>query len=237
MTLSIHQPNYLPWIGFIHKLMNSDIFIIFDDVQFPMGKNHFGHRTKIRSNTGDMWLTLQVNGKSSKRTWKDTTFSPSQCLPHHLECISQFYSKASGYSEIFPRIKNVYEEYLYKEVSPIVDFNTALIVEICDILKIETTIMRSSELDGLNSTLSGEEHIMDILRYVGATRYISGTGPGSRRYIEEENFKQSGIELTWQSFNHPVYTQQFSPFYENLSIIDMLFNIGISESQKMLYAS
>lgn len=237
MVVSIHQPNYLPWIGFIHKLINSELFVVFDDVQFPMGKNHFGHRTKIRSNVGDMWLTLQVNGKSSKRTWKDTTFAPSKCLPNHLECVQQFYGKTVGYSELYPEILGIYEEYVSMESASLADFNTDIIIKICDILEIETTILRSSELAGLNSSLHGEEHIMDILRYLGATRYISGTGPGSRRYIEEENFKKSGIELTWQNFQHPVYTQQFVPFYENLSIVDMLFNVGIDESKKLLYAS
>ena len=50
MIVSIHQPNYLPWLGFFDKIKQSDYFVIFDNVQFPRGKNHFGHRNKIKTN-------------------------------------------------------------------------------------------------------------------------------------------------------------------------------------------
>jgi len=52
MIVSIHQPNYLPWLGYFDKIKSSDCFVIFDDVQFPRGKNHFGHRNYIKTNAG-----------------------------------------------------------------------------------------------------------------------------------------------------------------------------------------
>ena len=36
--LSAHQPVYLPWLGFFHKLFVSDLFVIFDDVPFSKKK-------------------------------------------------------------------------------------------------------------------------------------------------------------------------------------------------------
>ena len=53
MIVSIHQPNYLPWIGFFDKIKRSDVFVLLDDVQFPRGKKHFGHRNKIKTNAGE----------------------------------------------------------------------------------------------------------------------------------------------------------------------------------------
>ena len=45
--VSIHQPNYLPWTGFFNKIASSDIFVIFDDVQFPRGKKNNNQRIRI----------------------------------------------------------------------------------------------------------------------------------------------------------------------------------------------
>ena len=69
MTVSIHQPNYLPWLGYFDKIKNSDCFVIFDDVQFPRGKNHFGHRNYIKTNAGKKWLTVSVKDKSSLKAF------------------------------------------------------------------------------------------------------------------------------------------------------------------------
>ena len=40
--------------------------------------------------------------------------------------------------------------------------------------------------------------------------------------------------LNFIEFKYPNYKQLYSPFTENLSIVDMLFNIGIEESKKLI---
>ena len=75
MTLSIHQPNYLPWLGFFDKIKRSDIFVIFDNVQYPRGKNHFGNRNKIKIPNKDKWLTVPVAGKSEIKNFNDDLFN------------------------------------------------------------------------------------------------------------------------------------------------------------------
>jgi hypothetical protein len=32
--VSIHQPNYIPWLGYFYKIAQADIFVFLDDVQF-----------------------------------------------------------------------------------------------------------------------------------------------------------------------------------------------------------
>ena len=72
MTVSIHQPNYLPWIGYFNKIVRSDTFVIFDDVQFPVGKKgFFGNRNKIKTNNGELWLTVPVLDRSSRKNFND----------------------------------------------------------------------------------------------------------------------------------------------------------------------
>ena len=60
--ISIHQPVYLPWLGFFEKIISSEKFVLLDDVQYE--KNGFQNRNKIRTSDGDMWLTIPVKTKS-----------------------------------------------------------------------------------------------------------------------------------------------------------------------------
>ena len=34
MILAAHQPQYLPWLGYLHKISDTDVFLILDDVQY-----------------------------------------------------------------------------------------------------------------------------------------------------------------------------------------------------------
>ena len=54
LTFSCHQPNFLPWIGYFHKIANSDVFIILDEVQYS--KNSVANRNKIKGNQGGFLL-------------------------------------------------------------------------------------------------------------------------------------------------------------------------------------
>jgi hypothetical protein len=58
MIVGIHQPNFIPWLGYFYKILKSDIFIILDDVQYT--KNSFINRNKIKTPNNSQWLTLPV---------------------------------------------------------------------------------------------------------------------------------------------------------------------------------
>ena len=49
-TMAMHQPNYVPWLGYFHKLARCDTFVHLDTVQFPRGQS-FGARNRIRTRT------------------------------------------------------------------------------------------------------------------------------------------------------------------------------------------
>jgi hypothetical protein len=96
-------------------------------------------------------------------------------------------------------------------------------------LDVETPIVLSSTLapQGAKNAL-----LIDLLKKVGADRYLSGVG--SRDYMDESLFGAAGIEVQWQDFHHPVYPQRFGEFEPFLSAIDMLFNCGIDRSRQLL---
>ena len=102
-------------------------------------------------------------------------------------------------------------------------------------LKINTEVKLSSDFGGVG--LTGSDKIFNILEkvrsYAYTVEYISGSGEGSRRYIEEGEFKKRRINLHWQEYEHPVYNQLFNGFMPYLSVIDLLFNEG-KESYKLI---
>ncbi|PIR50149.1 hypothetical protein COU79_01025, partial [Candidatus Peregrinibacteria bacterium CG10_big_fil_rev_8_21_14_0_10_54_7] len=63
MIAAIHQPNYLPWSGYFHKMVKADVFVFLDNVQFT--KNSYQNRAKIKGLRGEQWLTVPVKTSGS----------------------------------------------------------------------------------------------------------------------------------------------------------------------------
>ena len=87
--------------------------------------------------------------------------------------------------------------------------------------EIKTKVIRSSELP-VQSRKS--DLVLDLCTHLGASRYISGTL--GKDYLDEKSFEGAGVEVEFQSFEHPVYPQLWSDFEANLSVVDYWMNCG-----------
>src|SRR5262249_16586918 len=94
-TLAVLQPSYLPWIGFFDQLFRSDIFVIYDDVQYD--KNGWRNRNRIKAPDGPHWLTVPVRSKNlSKQLIQNVEIDNSRpWVRKHIGSLRQCYSKAS----------------------------------------------------------------------------------------------------------------------------------------------
>lgn len=216
MIIACHQPNYLPWLGYFHKIANSDVFVLFDDVQIPNGKN-FGTRISIKTSNGVLDLTIPILNRGDGILIKDAKMADKTWQKKHLKSIILSYQKAPYFKQYIGEIESIYNF----EWENLCDFNITLIKLIIKFLGIKTKLVLSSEL-GVYST--GEQRIIEMVKKLGGDTYLSGIGAGSKRYIREEDFKKEGIKLKWQDFIHPVYPQLYGEFIPNLSVIDYLFN-------------
>ena len=217
--VSIHQPNFLPWLGYFDKIARSDIFIALDDVQLVRGKS-YTCRAKILSQGKELWLSVPILDKSEKILIKDSRLDNKQnWKKKHLKTIYLSYKKSLYFEEIYEHIKGIYDI----NSDFLVDYNIKFINETCSLLGLNTNFIKSSDIS--SSDLVGLQKIIELIQSVGGTKYISGTGAGSRRYIDGEVFKKEQIELVWQpelKFVYPQYNSE--QFVKNLSIIDVLFN-------------
>ena len=216
-TLVVLQPSYLPWLGFFDQMQRSDIFVLYDDVAFD--KNGWRNRNRIKSADGPVWLTVPVlsKGRGGQRINETAIDNRSPWARKHLKAISQAYARA-------PFLGNYYRELgdlLGRPWERLVDLDVALIELICRWLGLARPLFRSSLLG-----VTGERstRLVNLCLHFSADRYLSGNA--AKDYLDTALFERRGIDVDWQDYIHPVYRQQHGEFIANLSILDLLFNVG-----------
>lgn len=225
-TVVIHQPDFLPYIGFFHRFLHSDLWVILDNVQFVASSRSWHNRDKIKTPQGEKWITVAV--KKSKRDTKINEVmlsTEADWRADNLNLIAQNYRKAPFYAEVFPAIEALYSF----ECERLVDFNLRSIDMLMGMLGITIERKLASELGTRGKS---NELLADIAVRVGADTYLSGLG--AKDYYDPAPFERAGVRVVWQDFRHPEYPQMHGDFIPYLSSIDMLFNCGIEGSRRIL---
>ena len=219
--VTIHQANYLPWLGFFHKINHTDTFVILDDVQYS--KNQLINRNKIRTPQGWCYLTIPIERKYYRIPLKEVKLpKDNKWKNKHWKSIEMNYKKAPFFNSHYEFFKKSYE----KDYETLMELNCDIIKYLIKVLKIEVNIIKSSDLD-YDRSFKKTDLLLDILLKINADCYLSGIGlsaVGKKHYLETNKFKT--IKLEFQTFKHPVYKQVYKDFIPNLSAIDFLFNTG-----------
>jgi hypothetical protein len=230
-TIVIHQPNYLPYLGYFQKASLADVFVFFDTAQFSRGD--FSNRNRIRTpkHDGWQWLTLPV-GKHRNKRIIDLEITDPDIFEKHAKTIRAVYEKAPFFDETICWLVGH-----RRIVSSLSYFNSNLItylfqqLGILDQLEIEYASGLSFEC-GKKIRL-GTDGLIDIIEMAWPeARYISGDG--GKGYLEEDKFKETNIELGYLDYETWQYPQIHSGFVPDLSVIDAVFNVGYDAVRKRL---
>jgi hypothetical protein len=217
LRLVIHQPNFLPYVGFFHKLSLADTFVMMDNTQYD---KKFTNRNKIKIPDGWSWLTVPINKEhkflpnklveiNNKENWKEM----------HWKKITRSYTNSKFFKKNY---KSFFEEVYKKEWKFLFELNSELLRQIIDWLGLKIQIIKESEL---NINGNSTERLVNVCKELGAETYVSGVG--GKEYMNEKLFQKNNIKIEYQKFQCPTYTQIFGgDFIPNLSIIDLLFNNG-----------
>lgn len=227
VSFAIHQPNYIPWLGYFYKMIECDIFVYLDTVQYPRGQS-FANRNKIKTPNGVTYLTIPVSspsGNDGKVDYVDVEFANEKWPRKHLKTTHMSYARSPYYDDIYP----LYETVVHNRKS-FVDLNIQLIDSFAEYLGITTRRVRLSELLGEYGQKT--QLIVDIGNALNAEIYISGQG-GGRDYNDEALLEENGLTLQYSEFVHPEYPQLWGDFVSHLSIIDLLFNCGKESRQRL----
>ncbi len=218
-VIGILQPGYMPWLGFFEQVYRSDIFVIYDDVQYD--KNGWRNRNRIKCPQGIQWLTVPVRGLATPIN--GVLIVTGNWQRKHLKTIHHCYKKSPYFEEVFPIMENI----LSKEWRYLVDLDLETINAVNDYLGLNRLIVRSSSL-GIEDD-KPTMRLVKICRHFNADTFYEGAS--GKNYLAEEEFIKNGIKLQYQNYHCVPYPQLFGKFVEKLSIIDLLFNCGKKSMQ------
>lgn len=213
--IAIHQPNYIPWLGYFYKIFHCDVFVFHDDVQFSKKGLHNFHYIKTKDErlrlkipvTEHQGILINEVVMKNELKWKS----------EHLHRIRDAYNKAPYFSEVYADFENL----LATGTDNLALLNAGIVQFICQKFGFTREFIFASELS-LKSTK--QEKVLDILSALNATTYYSGTG--ATVYQNEDDFQARGIELKYSNFQPFEYPQFWGEFESNVSVIDYLMHCG-----------
>lgn len=221
MIVAIHQPQFLPWLGYLHKIAACDAFIFLDNVQFK--KNEFQNRNKLLVSYEPKWITVPVSFKFGDTLhqvrvpdatgWRETMW---KTIEHNYQRAPYFEAYAFSFRELIMQPWN-----------SLADFNEATVRWLLQVFGIATPLHTASHMPDAVNDPTGR--LVELCKMLAATAYLSGTG--GHDYLDEALFKKAQLKLLFQTFKHPVYRQTIGrrpgqAFASHLSAFDGLMNCG-----------
>lgn len=223
--LTIHQPNFFPWLGFFAKLAEADTFYVFDHVAVTTGKG-WHSRVKILLNENEHWLTVPVKKKnlSGQKYFEIEINRESNFVRKHLGTIKQAYAKAPFFEEVYTFLSDIYTH----DTEKLSDFNLNFIEKLSNHIGLINSILRTSSLISdfpeLNH-LKGNELVLRLAELSKCHIYVSGGG--CQEFINPYSFEEKDIKFNFQKFNLQSY-EKISSYnaIPGLSVIDNLMHLG-----------
>jgi hypothetical protein len=226
MIVANHQPQYLPYLGFFHKIARCDAFVVLDDVQFL--ERGFQNRNLIKMQTGTQWLTVPVLQRYGQMIGEVVIDPTQKWRRKHWAALQTNYNRSPFFKELAPELRSIIED---GSQTHLVSLDVDLLKWAMRLLGIDVPMRLSSELG-----VTGDKSVkhINICRALSADTYLSG--PGGRLYMEMPLFEEAGISVVFQEYSAREYPQQHPKhgFIANLAVVDALFNCGPTEARKLI---
>lgn len=218
MKLAILQSNYIPWKGYFDIIHDVDLFLFYDEVQYT--KNDWRNRNQILTPKGKTWLTIPCGYDIQRRIIDVKVKNEFEWQKKHYNMLKQYYRKAPYFKKYQEFLEYVYFE---QEWNYLYELNRFLIEHIAtEFLGIKTEFKDSREY---HSEGAKADKLFSLVKATNATTYVSG--PAAKDYMQLKPYEEEGIEVVWKDYmGYPEYKQLYGDFDHNVSILDLLFNVG-----------
>lgn len=207
---------FFPWIGIFEQLRLANLFIHYDDVQFPQGRS-FMSRVQIKTHSGIQWLTVPVV-REKNQLIKDVLIDEAQeWRSRHLKTLQLSYAKASFGDEMLNLVNEIYS----LKTKYLSEFNIFAIERIAEFFDISTEFAVSSKYQ---IQTASSEKLFDLMVLIKGEVYI--TGHGARNYLNHKLFENQGIRVEYMDYKRNPYPQIHGAFDPHVSILDLIANVG-----------
>ena len=225
MILAAHQPQYLPWLGYLDKIDRADVFVLLDRVQFK--KNEWQNRNRIKQAGGWHWLTVPVRHRFPQLIG-DVEIADPRWRRRHRRSLEAAYRRTAYFETEAAHLDAVYE----RDWNDLLAINVKTVRHLAQRFGIETPILLGSEFDNLSEE-QADERLISLCRLLEADTYLAGAG--GMDYMDLSRWRRAGIRVVFQDFHHPVYPQLHGPFVPGLSAADFLFHCGPAGFNQVRY--
>jgi hypothetical protein len=216
VNVAIHQPHYLPWLGYLAKWAAADVFVFLDTVQYE--KNGWQNRNRIRTADGAHWLTVPVHAHLGTPIAEVAIDTTQPWRARHLRAIEHAYARTAHLASHHGSLRAL----LDLDWRLLARLAVASAEWLAKAVGITTPARLASTLAADGGDATGR--LVAICKAVGADTYLAG-GHGAR-YMDGARFREAGISVLYQHYEHPVYTQQHGEFVPFLSGVDLLLTHG-----------
>jgi WbqC-like protein family len=232
--IAIHQPNFMPWLGFFMKVAISDVLVLHDNVQYTKGgptRRCMIRRGKDSAETE--WMTIPLIKHSDFSLLKDLRiYNAQKWQTKHLNKLFNLYNNSPFFNEIFGFIEDLYKNEIL--ATSLCDQNIIIIKELCRILDLQKPMCTSSSMP--IAIMESDRYNISIVQFLEGTHYVAGNG--SISYQNDNLFILNHIQLVKCDFlayikSHP-YSQSNQPFLPGLTIIDALMHLGITGTKNYI---
>ncbi len=239
MKLAIHQPVYMPWLGYFDKMAKVDKFVIFDECQVV--PKSLEVRNRFPNRNGEIvYLTVNIQKKGfrEKNIRQIELCDTEMWQNKHKVFLKDTYKYSPYFDEVYSYLDDLYT----LKYTKLEEITVGSIMAGMKILGIDTTVIYQGDLEydrhrnkDLDVGIRRSRDVMDIVEAARCDEYMTGAG-GSLEFLNLEEFNMHGIKVAIQDYDCPIYEQRHTPsFVPNISAFDFFFCCGIEKSREIFW--
>ncbi len=218
MKVVITQSMLFPWVGLLEQIRLADVIVFYDDVQFSKGS--FTNRVQVKTPTGIQWMTVPLQDLKLGAVIDEVKTVPAvQWREKHLVLLDRSFKGAPYTNDAVLMAREIYSVD-HPSIGHLARTSMLALSHYFGLLEGKRVLdVRELCVKG-----SGSQRVLDIVRAIGGTIYI--TGHGARNYLDHEAFEASGVKVHYMHYERHPYPQLWGEFTPFVTALDLLANLG-----------